>query len=289
MADTKEVDQITGTETTGHDWDGIKELNTPLPRWWVWLFYITIIWGIGYCIAMPAWPLVSSYTTGLLGASQREQVLAAHETAMAERASNGKGLVDSGLEDIKKDQALLSFATANGRAAFGDNCAPCHGTGATGSAGYPNLQDDDWLWGGTLDQIYDTIRYGIRSGHDEGREGDMTAFGTDEILDKSQIATVAAYVRSLSGLDAGGVDITEGPALYEENCAACHGDDGKGNPDLGAPNLTNNIWLYGSSQEDIVATVTHGRKGVMPAWDTRLDPITVKSLAVYVHGLGGGS
>jgi len=288
MVDKHEVDDFTGTPTTGHDWDGIKELNTPLPRWWLWLFYITIVWGIGYVIAMPAWPLISSYTTGVLGASQREQVLAEHSSAIAARTEKGKGLLEASAEEIRKNTGLMEFAMANGKAAFGDNCAPCHGSGATGFVGYPNLQDDDWLWGGTVDEIYTTIRYGIRAAHDESRVGDMTAFGDDEVLEKAEITNVAAYVRSLSGLDAGAGDKAAGAEIYADNCAACHGDDAKGMVETGAPNLTNNIWLYGDSNEAIVASITHGRKGVMPAWEGRLDPITVKSLAIYVHSLGGG-
>lgn len=289
MADKKIIDEATGTETTGHQWDGLQELNTPLPRWWVNTFYITIVWAIGYCIAMPAWPLISSYTTGVLGASQREQVITAHKAAVAERAEKGAGLVDAELDAIKNDQNLLNFAMANGKAAFGDNCAPCHGSGATGSVGYPNLNDDDWLWGGTLDAIHTTLKYGIRSGHDEARVGDMQAFGRDEILSKEEIRTVSNYVLSLSGGETEtGADLEAGKTVFVDNCAACHGEDGKGLTELGAPNLTDKIWLFGGDLDSVVETVTNGRAGVMPAWAGRLDEVTVKSLAVYVHSLGGG-
>ncbi|PLX37481.1 MAG: cytochrome-c oxidase, cbb3-type subunit III [Hyphomicrobiales bacterium] len=284
----KDIDEFSGVETTGHEWDGLKELNNPLPRWWIMTFYVCIIWAIGYWIAMPSWPLIESYTAGVLGASQRAQAIEAYETAAAARAEKGAGLVEASLEDIQGKQDLLEFAMANGKAAFGDNCAPCHGTGATGSAGFPNLNDDDWLWGGSLEAIHTTIQYGIRSGHDEARVGDMTAFGHDEILEKDQITQVVGYVRSLSGMEAEGADIEAGKTVFVDNCAACHGEDAKGMQELGAPNLTDGIWLYGSDAATLTETVTAGRKGVMPAWTGRLDDVTIKSLAVYVHSLGGG-
>ena len=287
---SRDVDAVSGVETTGHEWDGLKELNNPLPRWWLWVFYACIVWAIGYWILMPSWPLVSGYTHGLLGASQREQGIASFDAAMASRAKEGAVLTDASLEEIEKNPQLLAFALAQGKAAFGDNCAPCHGSGATGSLGYPNLQDDDWMWGGTLADIAHTITVGIRSTSPDTRVGDMLAFGTDGVLDKTQIRDVTAYVRTLSGLaPAEGADVAAGQQVFAENCVACHGDAGKGNPEFGAPNLTDNIWLYGGSTEQIERTITAGRKGVMPTWSGRLDPTTIKSLAVYVHSLGGGS
>jgi cytochrome c oxidase cbb3-type subunit 3 len=184
---------------------------------------------------------------------------------------------------------LLAFARAQGKAAFGDNCAPCHGSGAAGAKGFPNLNDDDWLWGGSLEQIAQTIEFGARSGHAKAHEGNMLAFGRDGILKRDQIVTVANYVRSLSGLSVRpGVDLAEGNKIFADNCATCHGDDAKGKQDVGAPNLTDKIWLYGSDEATIIETITNGRGGVMPAWTGRLDPVTVKALAVYVHTLGGG-
>ena len=288
-AHDKDVDSISGVETIGHEWDGLKELNNPLPRWWIYVFYATIVWAIGYWVVYPSWPLISSYTAGVLGDSQRANAIAAYEAGMAERARIGETLINASLEEIESTPALLEFAMANGRAAFGDNCAPCHGSGATGAVGYPNLQDDDWIWGGTLDDIYQTIRYGIRSDHDETRIGDMPAFGRDGILDKEQIKQVANYVGTLSGLEpATGVDLEAGKEIYADNCAACHGDDGRGLRELGAPNLTDAAYLYGHSIAAIEAQVANGRNGVMPAWTGRLDQATMKSLAVYVHTLGGG-
>lgn len=291
MADghNKEIDALSGVETTGHEWDGLKELNNPLPRWWLYVFYASCVWAFAYWIAYPAWPLVTGYTQGVLGSSQRANAIAAYEAGMAERAETGAALVNASLDEIQQNAQLLEFAMANGQAAFGDNCAPCHGSGATGAVGYPNLQDDKWIWGGTIDDLHQTIRFGIRSGHDEARIGDMPAFGRDGILDKDQVDQVASYVATLAGIEPeAGVDVAAGQTVFAENCAACHGDDGKGLQELGAPDLTAPNYLYGKSLEAIKAQVTNARNGVMPNWEGRLDPATVKSLAVYVHSLGGG-
>ncbi|HEX8666607.1 MAG TPA: cytochrome-c oxidase, cbb3-type subunit III [Beijerinckiaceae bacterium] len=283
------LDGVTGRETTGHEWDGIRELNNPLPRWWLHLLYATIVWSIGYCIVYPAFPLVSSYTRGLLGYSQREAVLDEVAAAKAQRAELGKELATASLEEIRANPELLSLAVATGKAAFGDNCAACHGAGATERPGYPNLQDDEWLWGGSLADIHKTIRAGARSGHAEAHQGEMLAFGRDGILKRDEIESVANYVLSLSGKAFNPkVSLGDGQKIFAQNCAACHGDAGKGNKEMGAPDLTDAIWLYGSKPADVIATITNGRKGVMPAWETRLDPVTVKALAVYVHSLGGG-
>ncbi|WP_315741572.1 MULTISPECIES: cytochrome-c oxidase, cbb3-type subunit III [unclassified Bradyrhizobium] len=289
MADHNEIDTVSGTATTGHAWDGIKELNTPLPRWWLITFYLTIVWAIGYWVVYPAWPLISTNTKGLLGYSSRAEV--AVELANLEKIRGEKmaALATAPLADIEKDPALLALARARGKTVFGDNCAPCHGTGATGSKGFPNLNDDDWLWGGTLDQIEQTIRYGARSGNAKAHEGQMLAFGKDGVLKPAEIIAVANYVRSLSGLPTRqGYDAAAGAKVFAENCAACHGDNAKGNPELGAPNLTDKIWLYGSDEATLIETITNGRAGVMPAWEGRLDPATIKAMAVYVHSLGGG-
>ena len=284
-----EIDSVSGRATTGHEWDGIKELNTPLPRWWVICFYLTIAWSIGYWIVYPAWPLISSNTTGLLGYSTRANV--AVELAKLEKIRGDKmaALGAASLADIERDPALLALARAKGKTVFGDNCAPCHGSGAAGAKGFPNLNDDDWLWGGTLDQIVQTIQFGVRSGHAKSHEGQMLAFGRDGVLKGDEIVTVANYVRSLSGLSTRkGYDPAKGEKIFADNCVACHGDGGKGNQELGAPNLTDKIWLYGSDEATLIETISQGRAGVMPAWEGRLDPATIKAMAVYVHSLGGG-
>ena len=289
MTDHSEIDHVSGTATTGHEWDGIRELNTPLPRWWIITFYLTIVWAVGYWIVYPAWPLIWSNTPGILHYSSRANV--AVELANLEKARGEKmaALATASLADIEKDPGMLALARARGRTVFGDNCAPCHGSGATGSKGFPNLNDDDWLWGGSLDQIAQTIQFGARSGNPKGHEGQMLAFGKDGTLKPEQIVTVANYVRSLSGLPTRpGYDAAQGAKIFADNCVVCHGDGGKGNPELGSKNLTANIWLYGGDEATLIETITNGRAGVMPAWDGRLDPTTIKIMAVYVHSLGGG-
>jgi cytochrome c oxidase cbb3-type subunit 3 len=286
---TPHVDAVTGRETTGHQWDDIRELNNPLPRWWLVVLYATIVWSVGYWIVYPSWPLVTDHTRGILGFSQRAAVLDDIEQAKVARGVQGKALEDASLAEIRNDPDLLKLTLASGKAAFGDNCASCHGTGATGRIGYPNLQDDEWLWGGSAEAIHQTIRYGIRSAHGETRQSEMLAFGRDGILKRSEIEAVANYVLSLSGqaFDRR-LKLEDGEALFSANCAACHGERGKGNREMGAPDLTDAIWLYGSTSGQVVATITNGRKGVMPVWEGRLDPVTIKSLAVYIHSLGGG-
>ncbi|RME97841.1 MAG: cytochrome-c oxidase, cbb3-type subunit III [Alphaproteobacteria bacterium] len=285
---TPEIDDVTGVETTGHEWDGLKELNKPLPRWWLWVLYATIIWSVGYWIVMPAWPLLSDYTKGLFGYSQRAVVAKSLENARAAQAHYLERIGAATLAEIKADPELLEFSLAGGAAAFGDNCAPCHGRGAQGGPGYPNLNDDDWLWGGTLEDIHTTLRVGIRSTHPDTRDSQMPAFGRDQILDTRQIADVADYVLSLSGQKGDAAAAKRGAAIFAEQCAACHGEDGKGNRELGAPNLTDRIWLYGGSRDAIIESVTNSRRGVMPTWEGRLSAETIKQLAVYVHSLGGG-
>ncbi|MFG1416278.1 cytochrome-c oxidase, cbb3-type subunit III [Xanthobacter sp. V0B-10] len=282
------LDPVTGVTTTGHEWDGIEELNNPLPRWWLWVWYATILWSIAYWIMFPAWPLISSATPGVLGWNSRTAVSTQLEDLRALRAESTAKLADASLQQIEDTPALLTLARAQGRVAFADNCAPCHGQGGGGAVGFPNLNDDDWLWGGSLDQIYQTISYGIRSGDDQAHVGSMPAFGRDGILTKPQISAVASYVRTLSGLDKSSPLSEQGKEVFMANCAACHGEDGKGNQELGAPNLTDNIWLYGSDKATIEYAVTNGRGNVMPAWHNRLDATTIKVLTVYVHSLGGG-
>jgi len=284
----EQVDAVTGVTTTGHSWDEIQELNNPLPRWWLWTFYVTIVWAIAYCIAYPAWPLVSSYTRGVLGWQSREAVVQDLEALKAQRSGMNEKLAASSLDEIQQNPELFAFARAQGKASFGDNCAPCHGAGGGGAKGYPNLNDDDWLWGGSLAQIEQTIRYGARSISDQGHQGSMPAFGRDGILKREEISQVADYVRSLSGLPTEkGVDLAAGAKVFADNCAACHGDKGQGNIEAGAPNLSDKIWLFGSDKAVIAEGLMNGRGGVMPTWHGRLDDTTIKALTLYVHSLGG--
>jgi cytochrome c oxidase cbb3-type subunit 3 len=288
--DIPEIDPLTKTPTTGHVWDGIGELNTPLPRWWLWLFYATIIWSIGYWIVYPAWPLVSSYTSGVLDWHSRQAVVSDLSALKGQRGPMVERLNAASLQQIVADPALLDFARAQGRAAFVENCAPCHGSGGGGARSYPNLNDDDWIWGGKLDDIAQTIRHGVRSGDPETRQGAaMPAFGRDGMLKRADIELIADYVRSLSNLPvAANADLAAGKKLFVDSCAVCHGENGKGNRELGAPDLTDAVWLYGSSKAAIVESIWNGRGGIMPAWSGRLDDVTIKALAVYVYSFGGG-
>lgn len=288
MDTNKEIDKVSGTEMTGHEWDGIKELNTPLPRWWVVVFYACIIWAVGYWILMPAWPTLHGYTHGLVGYSQRAAVATALDRLKQKRIAEAADLDKASLEQIVATPKLLEFALAEGKSAFGDNCAPCHGSGAQGAKGYPNLNDDDWLWGGTLADIQHTITVGVRSTSPDTRQSQMPAFGRDGILKPEQIDDLTEYVVSLSGRPADAAAVQRATKLFADNCAACHGPDGKGNRMFGAPNLTDDVWLYGPTRADIRSQIVNGRGGVMPTWGGRLSPETIKSLAVYVHSLGGG-
>jgi cytochrome c oxidase cbb3-type subunit 3 len=285
--DHKDIDDVTGTDTTGHSWDGIKELNNPLPRWWLWTFYITIVWGIAYTIAYPAWPLVSKATEGVLGYSTRSEVaaeIARFEDANAEISAQ---LASADLNTLNENTELLRFANSAGAAVFRNYCSQCHGSGAAGAVGYPNLLDDDWLWGGDFDNIEYTIRHGIRNEEDwDARYSEMTAY--DDIFSNEEVDQVVQYVRLISGQGHDEALAAAGEELFLNNCAACHGDDGAGNRDLGAPNLTDAIWLYGGSEAALEETVRYARFGVMPPWGTRLTEAEIKAVTAYVHQLGGG-
>jgi len=282
------IDEVTGTETTGHEWDGIRELNTPLPRWWLYVMYATIVWSIGYWIVMPSWPLISSYSEGVIGHSDRVAVAERLAEARAGQSEFRDQIAARPVQEVVDDAALRDFSIAGGASAFAVNCSQCHGRGAAGAAGYPNLNDDDWLWGGTPEAIHLSIQYGIRSGHDEARDSAMPAFLRDQILERGQVEDVVEFVLSLSGQEHDGERADRGKAVFAEQCVACHGDEGKGNIELGAPNLTNSIWLFGGDRETITSVVSNSRRGVMPAWEGRLDPVVLKQLAVFVHSLGGG-
>lgn len=278
------VDEPTGTAFVGHEWDGIEELNTPLPRWWLWTFYLTIIWALVYVVLYPAWPLVNSATQGVLGWSSRGQLSSEMKAADAQRAPLVNALAAMPIEQLVADQKLYQGAVAGGAAAFKVHCVQCHGSGATGSKGYPNLNDDDWLWGGDIAAIHYTLTHGIRNpDHPETRLSAMPAF--NGILSTAEIASVVGHVQSLSGK---AKPNGKGAELFATNCASCHGTDGKGLREFGAPNLTDNIWLFGGDRGTITQTVLNSRQGVMPRWNDKLSPATIKMLAAYVYSLGGG-
>jgi cytochrome c oxidase cbb3-type subunit III len=283
-----EKDAITGRETTGHDWDGVRELDTPLPKWWLYVFYATIVWSIGYFMLYPAWPSLSSHTAGWLGYTNRNEIARQLVEQSEQRAPYVNRIRAASLEQIRTDPALLGFAIAGGRSAFADNCVPCHGSGGAGTKGFPSLADDDWLWGGDLEAIHGTIRVGIRSAHTDSRLSQMPRFGLDGMLNPAQINDVAEYTLSLSATETDKAAASRGAPVFAENCGVCHGDDGKGNAELGAPNLSDRIWLYGGDKPSVVQSINASRAGVMPSWTGRLDEATIKMLTIYVHSLGGG-
>lgn len=290
--DIKDVDSHSGTETTGHSWDGIKELNTPLPRWWLIVWYITIIWAVIYMIFMPALPAppgMGTNTPGLRGHSDRDLVAEAVADLKSARVEQSALLLEASLEEIETDRELQQFALAMGESLFGDNCATCHGAGGRGATGYPILADDVWLWDGTLDGIEYTLRHGIRHEGDlDTRFSLMPRFGRDGLLPSEQIDDLTQYVLKVSG-QAHDAEAAEAATLtFEQQCASCHGANAEGDRLQGAPNLTDQEWLYGGSEAAIYATIYNARNSHMPAWQDRLDDASIKALAVYVHTLGGG-
>ena len=286
--DKRRLDEATGIETTGHNWDGIEELDRPMPSWWVWTFVACIVFSLGYVVLYPAIPLVNSNTKGVLGWNARSDLTA--DIAAAREAQSGfrDRIAEADLEQIIASDDLFQFAISAGRSAFAVNCVQCHGAGAAGGPGYPNLQDDDWIWGGDVNAIHATIAHGVRNDSDESRFSLMSAFGADEILSREEIRDVSAYVMSLSASEITTGDAVNGKTIFVENCAACHGENAMGDKDVGAPNLTDPIWLYGGAQEQVIAQIYQPKHGVMPPWVDRLGEVTVKELAVYVYSLGGG-
>ncbi len=284
------IDDATGVETVGHEWDGIEELNNPLPRWWLITFYITIVFAIGYVVVYPAIPLLNKGTEGLWGWTSRGQLASETQADAQRRGTLMAALAATPIEQLPGKPDLMRDAIAGGKAAFRVNCVPCHGSGAAGSTGYPNLNDDEWLWGGNLKEIEYTITHGIRQpGDAQTRQAqNMPSFGREGILTGAQIGDVTSYVRSLSGLEQAGAASARGQAIFAANCVACHGPDGKGSRQFGAPNLTDAIWLYGKSRDAVVGSIANAHAGVMPAWGQKLDPATIRMLAAYVHSLGGG-
>lgn len=277
--------------TTGHEWDGIREYDNPMPRWWLWVFYATIVWGIGYTVAYPAWPLLTQATQGVIDNDERENVIAEIAAVEARNAEIRTKLEESDLSSISADAGLASYAQNAGAAVFRTHCAQCHGAGAAGvqSLGYPNLLDDDWLWGGDMEAIYHTVRHGIRNTTDaEARYSEMPKFGTDKLLEKQQIGEVAEYVLQLSGQEHDAALAGLGATVYADNCAACHGASGEGDRSQGAPKLSDAVWLYGGTREAITESINKARFGVMPNWGERLSEAEIRAVSHYVHSLGGG-
>jgi len=291
MASIPERDEVTGRNTTGHEWDGIKELNTPLPKWWVYVFYICIAWSLIYTLVYPSWPAMAGFFGGLTGWNARSSLDERLADAQEARSAWLTQISAKNVDDILTDNTLRTYAMRGGEVLFKENCAPCHQTGGAGAYGYPTLADDEWLWGGTPDAIVTTIRHGVRNDtDDDARFSEMTAFGEWEILTQDEINTVADYVYNLSQ---GQMIPGPGQDLFVRNCAVCHSPDamsptGEGNQALGGPPLNNRIFLYGGTKEDIAAQIYKPQLGVMPSWANRLSDEDIKQLAVYVHSLGGG-
>ncbi|MCQ4158563.1 cytochrome-c oxidase, cbb3-type subunit III [Roseomonas sp. GC11] len=283
-----EKDAVSGRDTTGHEWDGIKELNTPLPKWWLYVFYATIAFAAVWVVLYPALPIRGA--TGLTGWTARGAI----QQEMAERAQQQAPVLarlrEATPQQIVADPEMRAYALAGGRVAFANNCAGCHGAGGQGApGGFPTLADDDWIWGGKLDDIKTTILHGIRNTEDDAaRSSIMPRFLADGLLKSAQVNDVAEHVLSLSGRAKDAAAAQRGAALFAENCVACHGETGRGNREMGAPNLADQVWLYGGDKASIVHSISYARAGVMPAWGARLDPAVVNMLTVYVHALGGG-
>jgi len=290
--EVNERDPVTGRETTGHEWNGIKELDTPVPRGVLMFLIVTHIWAIAWWFFVPAWPLGTTYTKGLLGVDQRKTVEERVVEGQQERSVWMSRLESEPYEAILADEALMQTVRGTGRQLFGDNCAACHGRDGRGRAGYPDLTDDDWLWGGGPELIEQTLRYGINTTHPDTRIAQMPAFGRDGMLERDQVRSVAAYVYSLTNPDYSTEEnlerIEAGREVFATTCAACHGDNAEGNRELGAPNLTDARWVYGGDLQTIIASVHGGRQGHMPTWDERMTDAEIRTLALYVHDLGTG-
>jgi len=283
-------DSVTGRTTTGHEWNGIEELDTPIPRVVLFFLVTTTLFAIGYWLLMPAWPLGSTYTKGLLGIDQREVVAQQIRDATAERASWTSRIADASFDEIAADPALMRHVRDTGRTLFADNCAVCHGTEGKGGPGFPNLAAGSWLWGGSPEAIAETIRVGINDTAKDTRTSQMMAFGRDGLLQREQVLAVVAYVRSLSGQKLAEPDqarLPGGKEVFDGNCVACHGPDGKGLHDLGAPDLTDAHWIYGGDLNAVFNSVQNGRVGHMPSWESRLSTTEIKLLALYVGTLPG--
>ncbi len=288
MAGKRKRDEPTGLEDTGHEWDGIRELDRPLPRWWLWVWYACIATAVVYWVLMPAWPGPWGNTKGVLHESDRANVVKALHKLQVQRGVEAQRLNGATLEQIESNPDLQAYALAVGQSIFGDNCATCHGAGGAGAKGYPNLRDDVWLWGGTLEDIQHTITVGVRSGQPDARVSQMPAFGRDQMLTPSQVNDLTEYVVALSHRRANRAAVARAAPIFAQQCSVCHGADGTGNQTVGAPNLTDQDWLYGPDRASIHGQIWNGRGGVMPSWRARFDPATIKALAVYVHANAGG-
>lgn len=282
-----EKDAVTGRETTGHEWDGVKELNTPLPKWWLYLYIASVAYALVQFVLYPSLPGITGYVRGTLGWSQRVEVEQAVAEVAARRAGHMDRIAAETFDAIRQDGQLLAAAMTAGRITFANNCQPCHGPGGEGRLGYPALGDDVWLWGGTLEEIQHSITVGIRSDHKDTRASTMPAFGAGA-LKPEEIEAVTDHVMALYGNPARAETAATGAKVFADQCADCHGASGQGNPEKGGPRLAARVHLLGADRESVRRQIIAPRMGVMPAWNTRLDPATIKAVTLYVHQLGGG-
>lgn len=285
----EERDPHTGYLTTGHEWNGIKELNRPVSKV-IWLFLsCAFLFALVWWILMPAWPLGETYTRGVLGVDRRQRISDDLARAASKRAATVVQIESMPFDEIRAHPDLMRFSRESGQTLFGDNCAACHGRMGRGGPGFPNLTDQAWLWGGDAEAVAETLRVGINSDHPETRTSQMLAFGNDGLLEREAISNVTAYVRSLSDpkfAQSEEVAISAGAEVFASSCAGCHGADGRGNTTIGAPDLTDGFWIYGGDRDSIFTTITYGRQGHMPQWEERLTPAERKILTLYILDLG---
>lgn len=278
----KEVDPVSGTELTEHEWDGIRELNTPVPWGAVWALRISIAISVVFWVFYPAFPYVSDFTRGVLGYSSREEVLDAVREADAQRANSFAVFETMDVAELAANPELEAQFSAPISTLYEDNCAACHRADLTGQVGFPNLTDQHWLWSGDPEEIEYTIRHGINAQDDDTRFSQMLAFGRDGMLDRAQISDVTEFVLSLSGQDHSAEAAMRGAEIFAADCASCHGDNGRGGLNIGAPDLGDNQWIYGGERSDITQSIYGGRQGVMPSWIGRLSESEIRMLTLYV-------
>ena len=279
-----EVDPVTGYDTTGHEWGGIKELNTPFPRIALVALALTFAYAVVAWILLPAWPLGRDYTHGLLDLDQGEVAVAGYRELSGMREGWLSRFDAPDFAALEQDADLMAAAMPAAHRLFRDNCAVCHGMTGGGGPGFPVLADGYWLWGGTPEDIAETLSVGINSEHPDTRYAEMPVF---DWLERADRTALAEYV---AGLPAGGAD-PESPAgmLFEENCAACHGEGGEGGLLNGAPSLTDASVIYGQDAATVEQTLRHGRMGVMPYWSDRLSAAEINLLALYVSRFASGA
>ncbi len=291
-------------QTTGHAWDGdLQEFNNPLPAWWLWTFYATLVFAIIYWILYPTLPIGNTYTKGVMNdityTTEDGKTVTTHwntralfekemQEAREAQAEYVEELSKASYMEIKSDPEKSAFAFSMAKVLFADNCAACHQAGGNGVIGkFPNLIDDAWLWGGSFQKIEETIR--------QGRNGNMPAFKKQ--LDEQQIENVASYVLSLSGHKVDQAMAAKGKQVFSANCAVCHGQDARGQNAMGSANLTDSIWTIADvpgagsvegKKAAIMQLVKNGKSRQMPAWQDRLSDTEIKILTYYVHQMGGG-